>query len=545
VSVLRTIRSNRQLALLEGSWALVTFARWASMILVALYAYRKGGASAVGVVAMVRVIPSAFTAPRLALFADTHSRRDVLLVSCGARGVLMVAMAAVVGIDGSLAVLVVLAACFLVADGVQKPAMAALVSVWARNLRELAAANVAWSVIDYVAFLAGSLLVGVAVATVGLAIAFAVCIAPLALGGVLLAGMTRDAPEPPIDAVAQSAGAGGYRSDLLAGFRTILAHPQLRLLVGSYGVDVFVQAMVDVLIVVAAISLLGMGQQGAGWLSAAWGIGGLAGGLAAGSLLSRGRVAQGLSVGLLLVGVPLIVLAAVPHAPAALVLFVVLGAGFGLVEVALLTLTQRLVASDLLARVYGVQETLGLIATALGAIVAAALVELLGVRSALLVAGVVPPVYVIALRGPIGALAAGAKVPEQVFELLRGLDLFAPLPIATVETLAVRCRHESADAGVEIIREGEPGDTFYIIESGDINVLKHGIVQRIEGTGEYFGEIALMHDTPRTATVRAKTDIQLLAIDRGDFLAAVGSHPRSQHHAQRIANERFKAQPAE
>jgi MFS family permease len=240
VSVLRTIRPNRQLALLEASWAMVTFARWALMILVALYAYRKDGAEAVGVVAMVRVLPSAFTAPRLALFADAHSRRDALLVSCLARGVLAVAMAVVVGMGGPLVVVVVLMACFLVADGVQKPAMAALVSVWARNLREMAAANVAWSMIDYIGFLAGSLLVGVAVATGGLASAFAICVAPFALAGGLLAGMARDAPEPPIDVPGASGDAAADGSELLAGVRTIVGHPQLRLLVASFEVDMFV-----------------------------------------------------------------------------------------------------------------------------------------------------------------------------------------------------------------------------------------------------------------------------------------------------------------
>jgi Major Facilitator Superfamily/Cyclic nucleotide-binding domain len=545
VSVLRAIRSNRQLALLEASWAVVTFARWALMILVVLYAYRKGGAAAVGVVAMVRVIPSAFTAPRLALFADAHSRRDVLLISCAARGLLAVAMTVLVGVSGSLVVLVALAAGFLVADGVQKPAMAALVSVWARNLRELAAANVAWSVIDYIGFLAGSVLVGVAVATIGLASAFAVCIAPLGLAGVLLACMTRDAPELPLSVSGAPGDAPAGRSELLAGLRTIFGHPELRLLVGAFGVDMLVQAMVDVLIVIAAIGLLDMGPQGAGWLSAAWGFGGLAGGLAAGSLLSRGRVAHGLSVGLLLVGVSLIAVVVFPRAPVALVLFVVIGVGFGLVEVALLTLTQRLVASDVLARVYGVQETMGVIATAVGSVGAAALVEVFGVRWALLAAGAVLPGLVMALRRQIAALEGGTRVPEQVFELLRGLDLFAPLPMATVETLAVRSRHESAEPGAEIIRLGDRGDTFFVIAAGDVAIVKHGVVQRIERTGEYFGEIALLHDTPRTATVLANTAVELLAIDRADFLTAVGSHPRSQHYAQRIATERFSAQPAD
>ena len=186
-------------------------------------------------------------------------------------------MTVVVGMSGSLVLLVALAACFLVTDGVQKPAMAALVSVWARNLRELAAANVAWSMIDYIGFLTGSLLVGIAVATIGLASAFATCILPFVLAGVLLAGMTRDVPEPPLVVPGALGDAPADGSELLAGVRTILRHPELRLLVGAFGVDMLVQAMVDVLIVIVAISLLDMGQQGAGWLSAAWGVGGLAG----------------------------------------------------------------------------------------------------------------------------------------------------------------------------------------------------------------------------------------------------------------------------
>ena len=124
---------------------------------------------------------------------------------------------------------------FLVTDGVQKPAMAALVSVWARNLRELAAANVAWSMIDYIGFLTGSLLVGIAVATIGLASAFATCILPFVLAGVLLAGMTRDVPEPPLVVPGALGDAPADGSELLAGVRTILRHPELRLLVGGFG----------------------------------------------------------------------------------------------------------------------------------------------------------------------------------------------------------------------------------------------------------------------------------------------------------------------
>ena len=158
---------------------------------------------------------------------------------------------------------------------------------------------------------------------------------------------------------------------------------------------------------------------------------------------------------------------------------------------------------------------------ALGGVVAAGLVALLGVDGALVALGLALPVVGLVLRRPVRAMGAGVRAPEREFVLLRGLALFAPLPVAAVETLALRARTVHADAGSVLITQGEPGDTFYVVADGTVAVDVDGVPRRTQGRGEGFGEIALLRDVPRTATVRAVTPVTLVAVDRDEFLAGV------------------------
>ena len=192
----------------------------------------------------------------------------------------------------------------------------------------------------------------------------------------------------------------------------------MRLLTGVFSANMLVQGTVDVLIVVASIELLGLGESGVGWLNSAWGVGGLAGGLVALSLLGRGRLASGVSLGCVLAGVPLAVIG-VWHVPAAaMVLLVVLGVGYAVLEAALLTLTQRLAPDDVLARVFGVQETIFVLGTAMGGLIAATLIGPLGLEVTLVVTGLVLPTLAVLLRRRLGRLEAGAAVPERLYTLL-------------------------------------------------------------------------------------------------------------------------------
>jgi len=239
--------------------------------------------------------------------------------------------------------------------------------------------------------------------------------------------------------------------------------------------------VIDVLIVVAAIELLGLGEQGAGSLNAAWGIGGVVAGAAALALLGRGRVAPALPVGLTLAGLAFVAAGVLASAEATFPLLAAMGAGFGLVESALLTLTQRLAPDDVLGRVFGVEETIEVLALGFGAILAPVLVGALGIQ---------------------GAMIA---------------------------------------AGEAIVRQGEVGDAFYVIADGEVDVGVDGVFRRRQGPGEFFGEIALLRDVPRTATITAAAPVTALSIGRETFLGAIGAHARSTRAAESAARERMEA----
>lgn len=538
MKTLQAVLANRELALVQVVWGCVSLVRWALAILIALYAYREAGATGVGVAALVRMIPAAVLVPRLSALADHRSRRRVLVASLLVRVLVAAVLVAMVWVEVSLAVLLVAAAAYGIADALQKPVQAALLGLHARNPTQLAAANTLWSILDNLGFVVGALLVGVLVAVAGLEYGFLACVVPLVAAAATATLLTADEP------LARLADAD-RRAESRAGVRAIAADGQLRLLVGILAADMFVQAIVDVLLVVAALDLLDMGPEGAGWLSTAWGIGGVVGGAVAVMVLARRHLAAGLVAGLLLGGLPVSAIGLWPDQALALAMMVLLGVGFGILEVALLTLTQRLVAADLLGRVYGVQETVIIVAMAAGSVVAAGLVEIAGPGGSLVITGAVLPVLTIVLLRWVRRLDGGAAAPQDVFETLRSVSVFSTLPVGTVETLARQAGRERFDADHDVIRQGEPGSTFYVICDGAVRVTENGTFRREERAGEFFGEIALLHRIPRTATVRTIEPTTVLVIDQEGFLAAVGAHPRTQQVLQDVMSVRLTAPDAD
>jgi MFS family permease len=531
VAALRSALANRDLARLLGSFAASSLGSWAFMIALALYAYREGGARAVGLAVLVRMAPSVVVAAYGAMLADRHSRRRVLVAGGLARAALGATLVAVVAGGAPFALVLILAALINMAGIAHKPAQAALMPQLARSPTELAAANICWSTIDSIGFVAGSLLVAVLVAVAGLELVFAVIAGAFVIVALLALLLPPDQPPPSLEE--------RVSAELARGFQTVWLIPELRLLVAVFAVGAFVQSMMDVLIVVAALEVLTIGQSGAGWLNACWGVGGIAGAAVATALLGRGRLAWGLFAGCVLAGLPFALIGAVASTGAAIALMLVLGVGFALCEVASLTLTQRLAAGDVLGRVYGVEETLYVAATALGGVVGALLVAPLGARWAIVLTGVALPALAVALRAPLSAFEAGAVVPEASFSLLRKISLFSSLPVAMIENLALRAQVGRFGPGADIITQGAAADGFYVIDDGRVEVLVDGTMRREEGPGEYFGEIALLRGGPRTATVRALEPVTVLALARDDFLEGVGGHARSTREAEAVMAERL------
>jgi MFS family permease len=537
IEAIRGAFATADLRRLQFGWAASSVGSWAFMVVLAVYAYDVGGASAVGVAALVRMLPAAFAAPVTSLVADRSSRRDVMMWATLVRSVSLALVAAAVAAGLGFAVVLLLAAAFTIASTAVKPAQAALLPTLARTPEQLAASNAAWSAIDNAGFLAGAVAGGSLVAAASAQLAFA------ATAGVFLlaAFLIHRIPHDPRPAHREPLPGARIVREARSGADTVAADPKLRVLVGFLAATTFVEGAIDVLVVVAALELLDMGASGVGWLNAAWGVGGLGGGAVALAVLRRGRLTIGLGGGCAMAGVALALVASWPHPSVALVLLVVLGVGYAWIEVAGLTLMQRLVSDEVLARVFGVVESTYVATTGVGSVLAPLVVMWLGIEGALVAVGAALPVLALVTWPRLARFESTTDVPERQFALLRSLPLFAPLALATVETLASRLIPVTVAPGQELIRQGERGDRFYVIAEGRVAVDCDGEPRRVEGPGEFFGEIALLRDTPRTATVHAVEPGLLYALERETFVCGVTGNPRCVMAADGVIDERLTA----
>ena len=532
---LRDVFGNPNLRRVELAFAGSIVGQYAFSIALAVDAYRHGGAGSVGVLVLVRTLPAAIVSPFAAVVGDRLRRERVMLVSDLLRAAAAAGAAAIVLAGGPWAPLLVLAAFVGAVGTVFRPAEAALLPSLARTPEELAAANASSTSIESVGSFVGPAIAGFAVAwstaaamliTVGTFLWSAALVSRLAPG-------PRVAAEPDEEPVASSFG-----TELLAGFRAVLAVPKLRVIVGLYAAQTVVAGGLTVLVVVVALRLLSLGDAGVGYLNAAIGVGGLAGGALALALAGRRRLAGNFGAGIVLWGAPLLAIGLWPSTATALVMLGLLGLGNTLVDVAALTLLQRTVADEVMSRVFGVVEGLTVGAMALGAVAAPLLVSGLGTRTALVVTGAFLPV-VVALAWPrLAAIDREVHVPARRLELLRGIPMFAQLPPATLEALAHAMRPVGVPAGEDVVRAGEEGRDYFLVDAGSAEVVLDGETKPL-GPGDGFGEIALLRDVPRTATVRAVTSLELFALDRGPFLAALTGDAPSLRIADLLVLERF------
>jgi Cyclic nucleotide-binding domain len=295
----------------------------------------------------------------------------------------------------------------------------------------------------------------------------------------------------------------------------------------------------DVLVVILALDLLDLGPGSVGYLNAAWGVGALLGGAALALLLDRGHLAAGLVLGSVVVGVSMALPGLWVVAVAGYLGWLGMGAGYTFVEVVARTLMQRLGSDETMARVLSFLETARFTAMALGSIAAPALIALLGIEGTLIAIGAMLPVFALLRWSSLRGLEIGAPVEEGRYRLLRDHPIFAPLPVDTVERLSHDLVPVDAAAGESIVTQGERGDRFYLIEAGRVEVFEDDEFRRAQSEGDCFGEIALLNDVPRTATVRAALECRLLALDRVSFISAVTGHRRSHEAAGDVVQRRL------
>jgi MFS family permease len=529
----RSIFASPPLRRIELALAGSVTGEWAYAIALAVYAFDRGGAAAVGLVGLIRFVPAAVAAPFAAVLGDRY-RRDRVMVAADVLRALATAGAGGAALSGAPpGVIYALAGFVSVVSTAFRPAQAAILPSLARTPEELTAANVASTTLESVGSFVGPALGGLLLAASSPGVVFAASGGTFVWSALLVLGIASDR-----SAGAASAGSG-IVAEALAGFRAIAAGSRLRLVVALYAAQTLVAGALNVLIVVAALDLLELGRSGPGFLNSAVGVGGLVGAVLALALVGRRRLASDFGLGLVLWGVPIALIGVWPNEAAALVLLALLGVGNTLVDVAALTLLQRAAPDEVLARVFGVIESVLVGAIGVGAILAPALVSAFGIRGALIATGVVLPILAVVVWPRLVGIDSEVIVPQRELALLRRVPIFAPLPAATLEHLARALQPVRASAGEEIVRQGGPGDRFFLVAAGELDVSADGQSLRTLGENDYFGEIALLRRVPRTATVVARTDAELFTLERDEFVSAVTGHPESREAADAVIGARL------
>jgi cyclic nucleotide-binding protein/MFS transporter len=527
-AVVGSVFGNRDLRRVELAFVAFNSAEWGVWIAMLVYAYERGGATEAGIVAVVQLVPAAVFAPVAAGLGDRFPPARVLtlayLVQAAALGATGAALLAGAPAPLSYA----LAACATTAVTLTRPAQAALVPGLARAPEELTAANVVSGWIESLSLVAAPAVTGVLLDVGSAGLVFAVMACFSLAGGLVVAPVEG----PPA--------AAGEREPLRA-LRLVREEPEARLLLGLLAAESVAIGALDVVYVVLAVSLLDLGGSGAGYLNAAFGAGGVLGIAATASLVGRRRLIPPLAAGAIAWGGAFLALGASPRVATAFALLAVAGAGRIVVDVAGRTLLQRISPVDLLARVFGLLEGLSMAALAVGSLLTPLLVAVAGGRAAVIGVGCVLPAALLLAGSRLLAIDRRATVPVVELSLLRSLPLFAPLGPPALESLARELVPVEATAGEEVVREGEAGELFYAVADGALEASADGRPLRTLRRGDAFGEIALLHSVPRTATVRATTHARLYALGRAPFLAAVAAHPVASEEAERTVGERLAA----
>ena len=335
----------------------------------------------------------------------------------------------------------------------------------------------------------------------------------LAAGGAIVAGVRVSLP-------AANASAA---SPLSIGLRALAADRSVLGLIGILATESIQIGALDVLFVAFALGVLAIGDAGVGLLNGAVGLGGVAGAAATAALVRRGSLTVLLLSGAAIWGGGLAALGAVPPVLVVFAIVIAGGAGRGAMDVSGRTLLQRAAPAAALARVFGVLEGLQMAALAIGAALAPLVVQTLGLPAAFVLAGVLAPLScAIAWRWLPHANAVD-RIPARQLELVEDVPAFARLPLISMERMARALVAVIAQPGETILREGDTGERFFVIDAGEVEISIGGTYVRILRAGATFGELALLHDIPRTATARARGEVRLFSLDRDEFLAATSA----------------------
>jgi MFS family permease len=539
VAVFHNASLRRVLAAFIG----FSLAEWTTWIAILVYAFNRGGATETGIAALIQLAPSAVVAPLAASLGDRMRRERALLIAYLVQVVSMGATGMLLLVDAPAWLVYLGAAAAASSITLTRPIQAAILPSLSRTPSELTAANVAAGGIATASMLVGPVLAGLALAFTGSATVFLGAAAVELLSAVLVRGIH------PIDAdQVVERPVAGWRSALpeaVEGLGVLVRESQPRAVLSVLGAAAVMWGALDVFLVVLALDVLALGESGVGFLNAALGAGGLLGAVLSVSLIGRRGLAGPLGLGVLLWSLPLAAIGLLASVPAAMTMLALAGIGRVMMDVTATTLLQRATDPRMLARLFGVLEGVHMASLAVGSIVAPLLIALTGERGAFILAATAMLLAAASAWPTMRRLDDAAVARPREVAMLRSIPMFAPLGAPAIDRLATAMVPVHAHPGSAVIRQGDPGDHFYIITDGRVAVSIDGQRVREEGPGESFGEIALLRKVPRTATVEALEATELISLDRTTFLEAVTGQPASAEAAEATVARHLGAVPPE
>jgi MFS family permease len=540
-ATLRRVLANRHLRRVESAFLAFGAAELGVWVAVLVYAYQRGGTTLAGVIALVQLLPAAVVAPLASRWVDRRGAGTMLALGYVILAITVAATA--VPILLGVASVVVYAAATTAACAVTlvRPAQSTLLPDLVSDPADLTAANAVTGWVESLSVLIGPALAGLMIELDGPGAALALFAVALAAGAVLTAPMAQS-PQPELTG-ARAEGDHEYEDGetpraLLAALRQ---QPGSSVLLTLMGVEFIALGALDILEVVLAIQVLGLGPQGAGYLGAAFGFGGVLGGLGTFGLVGRKRMAEAILLGAAAGGAAFLALGVWPTVAGAFLLLGGVGAAHVLMDVACRTVLHRVMPVNVRGRVFGLLEGLAMLGLAIGSISVPALVAAGGAEAALGAVGGLLLASAIVSAPALRRIERASPTPVARLAALQGSELFGLLSPPVLEDLAAALIPHPVQAGEVVIREGEPGDRVYLVAEGELDVSVSDRWVAARGPGAVIGEIALLRDGFRTATVTALTPGLLYALERAPFLEALtGSAPAS-HAAERLVNERLSA----
>lgn len=537
--VVRRLWRNAAFRRVLPAFFLFTAAEYGTWVAILLFAYERTGPVSVGIVALIQLLPSALVAPAASSLGDRYPRERVLALGYAGMAVALalIGLSMAAGVPAPVVyAIAAITGCTMI---IPRPAQSSLLPSLAITPDELTAANAASGLMEGAGILAGPLAAAAILSVsdpsgVFLAAALAVVVAVALTVGLRSSGGLAALSDDSLVTDGPDQDPGTADGSPLAGLRAVLADADARLVVGLLTARNVMVGAADILFVLLALDLLRIGEPGAAVLSGALGAGAMLGGLATFAVIGRSRLAAFAALGALAWGLALAVLGLSAAAWSAPWLVIVGGSGLAVVDIVGRTLLQRAIRDEVLSRVFGLQEGLAMAGLAVGSLLVPALVQLAGLVGAVVAIAALLPALVGLSWTRLARLDRRIVVPVREIALLRRTTLFRPLPGPQLEAVARRAVWFTVPAGAAIIREGEPGDRFYVLAAGSLSVEREGRHLRdLDAVGEGIGEIALLEGVPRTATVTATADSTLLAIDRATFLLAITGHPDAFAAAQR------------